>query len=61
MRRVDAAAFLGTAVAVVAANAIAAVALGCTVYAVGNLLSRCALFAGLPMRVKAVEPGEAES
>jgi SulP family sulfate permease len=34
MRRSDAAAFLVTAVAVLAVNAVAAVALGCSVYAV---------------------------
>jgi SulP family sulfate permease len=61
MRRVDTAAFLGTAVAVVAANAIAAVAIGCTIYAVGNLLAKSGLFAGLPLRVKTIEPGEADS
>ena len=36
MRRVDAAAFLATAVAVLAANAIAAVAIGCLIQAAGN-------------------------
>ena len=40
MRRLDAAAFLATAVAVVATNAIAAVAIGCAFYAFRNLYDR---------------------
>jgi SulP family sulfate permease len=61
MRRVDAVAFLATAVAVLAANAIAAVVLGCSIYAAGSLLAKSGMFAGLPVRVQAIEPGEADS
>jgi SulP family sulfate permease len=61
MRRTDAAAFLATAVAVVAANAIAAVAIGCLVQAAGHALSRSSVAAGLPGPLRAVEAGEAES
>ncbi|MGP0062976.1 MAG: SulP family inorganic anion transporter [Isosphaeraceae bacterium] len=56
MRRVDAAAFLVTAAAVLTTNAVAAVALGCSLYAVGNLISRLALLQRLP----AVKTREAE-
>jgi SulP family sulfate permease len=61
MRRTDAAAFLATAVAVVAANAIAAVAIGCLVQAAGNALSRSSVAAELPGPLRTVEAREAES
>jgi SulP family sulfate permease len=65
MRRVDAAAFLCTAVTVLAANAIAAVVVGCALHAVGDLVSRSSLVAALPVPVPvpvpATEPREADS
>lgn len=61
MRRTDAIAFLVTAVAVVAANAIAAVAFGCLVHAAGHALSRSSVVTALPSPLRAVETGEVES
>jgi SulP family sulfate permease len=40
MRRVDAAAFLSTAVAVLLVNAVAAVAIGCSIYVIHSLYKR---------------------
>jgi sulfate permease, SulP family len=57
MRRVDASAFLVTAIAVLTTNAVAAVALGCSLYAVRHLVSKLALLQRLP----AIEPREADS
>jgi SulP family sulfate permease len=60
MRRLDASAFLVTALAVVATNsvaAVAAVALGCSLYVVNHFVARLAPLHRLP----AVEPREAES
>ncbi len=57
MRLVDASAFLVTAIAVLTTNAVAAVALGCSLYAVGHLVSKLALSQRLP----AIEPREADS
>jgi sulfate permease, SulP family len=61
MRRVDAAAFLCTAVTVLAANAIAAVVVGCALHAAGDLLARSSLVAALPVPVPVAESGEADS
>jgi SulP family sulfate permease len=65
MRRVDAAAFLCTAVTVLAANAIAAVVVGCALHAAGDLVARSSLAAALPVpgpvTVPAAEPREADS
>jgi SulP family sulfate permease len=61
MRRVDAAAFLITALAVVVTNAVAAVAIGWALHAAGNLLERTSWWTILPVRVRSVEPGEVES
>jgi SulP family sulfate permease len=63
MRRVDAAAFLCTAVNVLAANAIAAVVVGCALHAAGGLVARSSLFTALPgpVSVPTAEPGEADS
>ena len=60
MRRTDAIAFLATAIAVVAANAIAAVAIGCLIQALGHALSRSSM-AALPAPLRTVEAGEADS
>jgi SulP family sulfate permease len=57
MRRVDASAFLVTAIAVLTTNAVAAVALGCSLYAVRHLVSKLSLLQRLP----AIEPREADS
>ena len=59
MRRTDAIAFLATAIAVVAANAIAAVAIGCLIQALGHALSRSSM-AALPAPLRTVEAGEAD-
>jgi SulP family sulfate permease len=61
MRRVDAAAFLVTAAAVVGTNAVAAVAMGWMLHAVGSLLERTRLLAPLAVRLRAIEPGDVES
>lgn len=57
MRRADAAAFLVTALAVLTFNAVAAVALGCGVYAAGVLYRRYKA-APRPMGLAAAEAGE---
>jgi SulP family sulfate permease len=57
MRRVDATAFLVTALAVLTTNAVAAVAIGCSFYVVRHLFDRAAQF----HRVPAIEPRELES
>jgi SulP family sulfate permease len=57
MRRVDASAFLVTAVAVLTTNAVAAVALGCSLYAVRHLILKLAPV----QRLLAIEPREAGS
>jgi SulP family sulfate permease len=57
MRRVDASAFLVTAIAVLTTNAVAAVALGCSLYAIRHLVSKLSLLQRLP----AIEPREADS
>ena len=57
MRRVDASAFLVTAVAVLTTNAVAAVAIGCAFYPVGQLVTRFTTLQRLP----AIEPREADS
>jgi SulP family sulfate permease len=63
MRRVEAAAFLLTAVAVLAANAVAAVAIGWALHAAGSLLERSGAMLQLPARIHvgAAESGEADS
>ena len=61
MRRTDAIAFLATAIAVVAANAVAAVAIGCLIQALGHALSRSSMVARLPAPLRTVEAREAES
>ena len=58
MRRVDAAAFLATTVATLATNAIAAVALGCSLYAARHLVLR---LAGPFPALRVLGPREAES
>jgi SulP family sulfate permease len=57
MRRVDAAAFLMTAAAVLTTNAVAAVAIGCALYPAGHLLAKVAPLQRLP----AIGPREADS
>ena len=57
MRRVDASAFLVTAAAVLTTNAVAAVAIGCALYPIGQLVSKLAAVQRLP----AIEPREADS
>jgi len=57
MRRLDAAAFLLTAAAVLTTNAVAAVAIGCSLYVVRYLASKVALFYRLPT----AGPREADS
>jgi hypothetical protein len=61
MRRVDALAFLSTAVAVVAANAIAAVAIGCAIYAAGNLIAKYGLTTTRQVAVPTMVSGEGKS
>ena len=48
MSRVDAAAFLATAFAVMAVNAVLAVAIGCSLYALGSLYQRLSRPASIP-------------
>ncbi len=57
MRRVDASAFLVTAAAVLTTNAVAAVAIGCSLYPIGHLVAKLAPLQRLP----AFEPREADS
>jgi SulP family sulfate permease len=57
MRRVDAAAFLVTAAAVLTTNAVAAVAIGCALYPIGHLVAKLAPLQHLPV----FEPREADS
>jgi len=57
MRRLDAAAFLLTAAAVLTTNAVAAVALGCSLYVIRHFASKLAQFHRLP----ASGPREADS
>jgi sulfate permease, SulP family len=57
MRRVDATAFLVTALAVLTTNAVAAVAIGCSFYVVRHLFDKAAQYQRLP----AVEPREVDS
>src|SRR5262249_25673649 len=57
MRRLDALAFLGTAAAVLTTNAVAAVALGCSLYLIHHLVAKLATLQRLP----AIEPSEADS
>jgi SulP family sulfate permease len=57
MRGVDATAFLVTALAVLATNAVAAVAIGCSFYIIRYLFNKAALF----HRVPAIEAREADS
>src|SRR4029077_15591015 len=47
MRRLDAAAFLATAAAVLTTNAVASVAIGCSFYAVRQIIARLFLLQGL--------------
>jgi len=56
MRRLDALAFLGTAAAVLTTNAVAAVAIGCSLYLIHHLLSKLAALQRLP----AIEPSEVD-
>jgi SulP family sulfate permease len=62
MKRADAGAFLVTAVAVLATNAVAAVAIGWLLHAAGNLLERSTALPVLVarLRVRAIEPREAD-
>ncbi len=57
MRRLDAAAFLVTAAAVLTTNAVAAVAIGCSLYVIRHLMNKLPLFYRLP----APGPREADS
>jgi SulP family sulfate permease len=57
MRRLDAAAFLVTAAAVLTTNAVAAVALGCALYFSRHLAGRITSLHRLP----AIEPRKADS
>ncbi len=57
MRRVDATAFLMTALAVLTTNAVAAVAIGCSFYVFRHLVDKLALFPRLPV----IETHEVES
>jgi len=63
MRRAESAAFLVTAAAVLATNAVAAVAVGWLLHAAGNLLEKSAAMPGLVARhrIRAIEPREADS
>jgi sulfate permease, SulP family len=57
MRRLDATAFLLTALAVITSNAVAAVAIGCSLYLILHLANKLA-----PLhRLSAIEPREADS
>jgi SulP family sulfate permease len=49
MRRLDASAFLVTAVAVLTTNAVAAVAIGCSFYVVRHYTSRLVAFQAAPV------------
>ena len=57
MRRVDATAFLMTALAVLTTNAVAAVAIGCSLYSIRFLLDKL----GQLQRMPVIETHEAES
>ncbi len=57
MRRVDASAFLMTAVAVLTTNAVAAVAIGCSLYVIRHIVVKLALLQHIPM----IEPHEADT
>jgi len=57
MRRLEASAFLATALAVLTTNAVAAVAIGCSFYVVRHVLEKLTRF----QRVPAIEPREADS
>ena len=63
MKRADTTAFLVTAAAVLATNAVAAVAIGWLLHAAGNLLKKSAAILGLVarIRIRAIEPQEADS
>jgi SulP family sulfate permease len=63
MKRVDAAAFLVTALAVLGVNAVAAVAVGWALHAAGNLLNRSGAFLRFPVRIQVgvAKPGEGDS
>ncbi len=56
MRRLDAAAFLATAAAVITTNAVAAVAIGCSFYIIHHLAGKLVTLQRLP----AVKPREAD-
>jgi MFS superfamily sulfate permease-like transporter len=56
MRRIDAAAFLVTAAAVLTTNAVAAVAIGCALHAARYLVGRIA-----SIRIPAIQPRKANS
>jgi sulfate permease, SulP family len=58
MRRLDATAFLMTALAVITSNAVAAVAIGCSLYVLLHLVRKLAPLHRLPA---AIEPREADS
>ena len=57
MRRLDAAAFLATAIAVLSTNAVAAVAIGCSFFVIRHVFSRLAEL----QRVHAIAPRELDS
>ena len=57
MRRLDATAFLATALAVLTTNAVAAVAIGCSFYVVRHLVDKLAQLQRLPV----IETREIES
>jgi SulP family sulfate permease len=57
MRRLDAIAFLGTAAAVLTTNAVAAVAIGCSLYVARNFAAKVSASIHLP----AIEPRQADS
>jgi hypothetical protein len=57
MRRLDATAFLATALAVLTTNAVAAVAIGCSFYVVRHLVEKVAPLQRLPV----IETQEVES
>jgi SulP family sulfate permease len=57
MRRIEAAAFLATALAVLTTNAVAAVAIGCSLYVAGNLAGKVAQWHRLP----AIAPREVDT
>ncbi|HKM53795.1 MAG TPA: hypothetical protein VKF17_01115 [Isosphaeraceae bacterium] len=62
MKRADATAFPVTAAAVLATNAVAAVAIGQLLHAAGILLEKFAAMPGLVarLRIRAIEPQEAD-